>query len=69
MYSIIQVTGVQSSDPAVFIYWLIYLSVFVTVLGLSLIMVSGGYSLVAVHRLLIMVTFLLQNTGSRMQAQ
>ena len=36
----------------------IYLSVFVTVLGLSLVMVSGGYSLVAVHRLLIVVTSL-----------
>ena len=34
-------------------------------LGFSLVVVSGGYSLVAVHELLILVTFPVVSTGSR----
>ena len=51
-----------------------FLNLFLVALGLdgcagfSLVVASGGYSLIAVHRLLIVVVLLLQSMGPRTQS-
>ena len=44
-----------------FLFWLCW--VFITVRRLSLVLVSGGYSLAAVHRLLTVATSLVAEHG------
>ena len=54
------VFGVQQSDSlCIYILFKLFIYLFIYLFGLSLVLVSRGYSLAVVHRLLIAVTSLL----------